>query len=1076
MNALIFFDMSMNSYIDELPDFGNNRLISNTAGTLGGYLVKEINSTGTYSFPVGTSSGSNGAYTPAEIDINSASIGSDAHIKVRPVPEEHPEVENEGLSLVKYWNVVSDDVDLSAGSADVFFRYLIDEVPGGSVVSEYHVLYYSPSLDPLGFWQIDPGSLSNVVLYFVQFGEIKTTGLDNVNELDGDWTAGQRNAVQAEYWSIQDGPYEDPNTWSRESHTGPPSPTAPSKKLDRVHIGNNNTVTINIIPSFSNLLEVTERIPNGLTDTPGTLRINGDFAIVGDTFRLEENCRLEIAHSQGIDASDPTGAVQTNLREFSPEATYLYFNSSVTQITGDGLPSPVKELIVAENAANTQLSLSKDLLINDILTINNGTFNLNGFSLSGNSSDKTLEMTHENSQLFITEEFFPEYFTPQTFTIGTITYGGSGNSTISSDDPASNLNKEVLGYYNLKIANSGGDKAGYVKFPENGDIIVNNIFDISDLDFDNSSGGWDTYNSTFIFNGTVSQDVPTQPKSEGPDLYLPYGNLILGDGTNATTKNLLPVDDPLGNAIVLNDLTINTSTTFDLAATDLEVREDWINTDGYLVHDEQKVVFNPQTGVTSTGDWDASTSNNIFYDVDVNGDGIFQPLNEMTIENNLRIEDSELTNSPIFDMTHNISVVGDLFIGATGTQQFASNTLTLNGNWINIGGDFIPNSSTVLFQNSTTAQTMSKTSGTGVEEFYNLHINNPAHLDAHLAEDGIKVLVTDGLNLIDGKLIMRHPTNPNTGSWVEIVGDVLGENSDRFVDGEMRKELDPTNTATTYTFEVGYEDAYTPVDITFNGAGTDTPGTTGIVGIVSELIDSPAPDARKIYDNGSEILPADSDLDYDLTIRRQWWIRKPGGSSFNLYDNQYNVTLNYIPWSSGADPGDIGTGGDDDTWMGMDPRLWTGSEWIKPTPRGRWDGTPASGDRTTSSSSFQNLSDLGHLAIGPADPMIFYSYVHGSSSGDWDDPESWSVFGYDYGYAPRYPANIADNLDDIVFIGGNDAGGPYDDEIFVNTTISNFTGTVTVETDGKLSFEGDYYIAGPSPSEFLSGGCWYSWC
>jgi hypothetical protein len=299
------------------------------------------------------------------------------------------------------------------------------------------------------------------------------------------------------------------------------------------------------------------------------------------------------------------------------------------------------------------------------------------------------------------------------------------------------------------------------------------------------------------------------------------------------------------------------------------------------------VIFNPQTGVTSTGDWDASASNNIFYDVDVNGDGTFRPLDEMTIEHDLRIEDSELTNSPLFDMSHNIlKLEMILFIGSTGTQQLASNTLTLNGDWTNDGGDFIPNTSTVTFVN-TSVQNLTTSSGTGVEDFYNLHINNPAHLDAHQAADGLKVNITNGLNLINGKLIMRNALDPNTGSWVEIVGEVQGESSDRFVDGEMRKTLNPTNTATTYSFEIGYDNAYTPVEITFNGAGTDTPGTTGIVGIVSELMEDTNSDdlpARAIYTNGmDEVLPVDSDLDYDSDYPPSVVDQKASRFFFSIY-------------------------------------------------------------------------------------------------------------------------------------------------------------------------------------------------
>jgi hypothetical protein len=160
----------------------------------------------------------------------------------------------------------------------------------------------------------------------------------------------------------------------------------------------------------------------------------------------------------------------------------------------------------------------------------------------------------------------------------------------------------------------------------------------------------------------------------------------------------------------------------------------------------------------------------------------------------------------------------------------------------------------------------------------------------------------------------------------------------------------------------------------------------------------------------------------------------------------------------------------------MDPRLWTGSAWIKPTPRGRWDGTPAAGDRTTSSSSFQNLSNLGHLAIGPADPMVFYSYVHDAQLANGQIREAGQCSDMIMDMHLAIPTEDG-YLDDIVFIGGNDAGGPYDDEIFVNTTINNFTGTITVETDGKLSFEGQNYIAdnGSLLSQFLSRRCGYPW-
>ena len=1062
-SAEVFGDMTNTSNDVTNPVWTDSKFISNDDGLSGGFVVKEISTTPVFPddiyFPVGTSVGSAGSYTPSQVTIKTGTtVNPGAELRIKPVPLEHPYVEYEDVSLIKFWIFETSQLDISGGTADVRFWYVDTEVSGTE--PDYEVLYYSPSLDPNGIWEINPGSSMGVddpINRFYAF---------DISEIDGDWTAGERRAAQAEYWSIANGNYSDPSTWSRDSYGGPPSPDAPHKPTDIVHIGDNKEVTLNSAPSssVSSMLIELEDPANPGVEVPGTFTIAGDYVITGDSLKLQENCQINIAHTEGIAETDVTGAIQTTVtRDFNQNATYKYFFNG-DQITGDGLPSITKELIVGNAGAgsNTHLDLSKNLQIDQILTINNGTFDLNDFSLQGSGPGKTLDMTQEEAELYITGPEFPIYFTPQVFTHGTITYDGSASSQIATDNSGDN---SVLGYKNLKIASSS-PRTGNIEFETTGDINVSDIFDISDLNFAAPlNNRWSTRNSTFVFNGSGNQDIPTRPGGHTDlGVFLEYGNLRLETGGIKSLNDATPV----AQATVLNDLTINTGTTLSLNVSNLEVQENWDNNDGYFSHDDLKVIFNPQTGVTSTGDWTVRT-NNIFYDVDVTGDGTFQPQNEMTIDNDFRIEDSELTNSPLFDMSHNILVGNDLFIGENGTQQFASNTLTLNGNWENDGGVFTPNTSTVLFQSSSGVQTLTTASGTGVEEFYNLHINNSDHLDAHTAADGVKVNISDGLNLIDGKLITRDYADPNAGSWVEIVGDVQGESADRFVDGEMRKELDPTNTATTYTFEVGHNFSYTPVEITFNGAGTNTPGSSGIVGIVSDTLTGPAaePTAREIYDNGiDEILPTDSDLDYDLTIRRQWWLKAPTGSSFVLNDNQYNATLNYIPYNGPGDENDI-PNGDADSWMGMDPRLWTGSSWIKPTPRGRWDGTPAAGDRTTSSSSFQNLSDFGHIAIGHADPMIFYSYVHGGSTGDWDDPESWSVFGYDYGYAPRYPTQDG-YLDDMVFIGGNDAGGPYDDEIFVNIDITNYTGTVTVETDGKLSFEGQNYIAddGSSQSHF----------
>lgn len=104
-------------------------------------------------------------------------------------------------------------------------------------------------------------------------------------------------------------------------------------------------------------------VQSGGTLTDGCAIISGT-----GSFTLAAGATLSICAAQGIATSGASGTVQvTGPRSFSPDASYVY-NGSAAQVTGDGLPSQVRNL----NITNTQnVTLSQGVAIAQVLTISN---------------------------------------------------------------------------------------------------------------------------------------------------------------------------------------------------------------------------------------------------------------------------------------------------------------------------------------------------------------------------------------------------------------------------------------------------------------------------------------------------------------------------------------------------------------------------------------------------------------------------------------------------------------------------------------------------------------------------------
>ena len=120
----------------------------------------------------------------------------------------------------------------------------------------------------------------------------------------------------------------------------------------------------------------------------GTFLANGSFelkdssTLVG-TGSFYSGSTFKIGSSEGVSASDTLGNIQvTGLRNFAETTEYVY-NSSQAQVTGDGLPSAVRNLVIDNGMG---VLLTSDLTINDTLFVLNGDLDLNNSTLTLGSS------------------------------------------------------------------------------------------------------------------------------------------------------------------------------------------------------------------------------------------------------------------------------------------------------------------------------------------------------------------------------------------------------------------------------------------------------------------------------------------------------------------------------------------------------------------------------------------------------------------------------------------------------------------------------------------------------------------
>ena len=95
----------------------------------------------------------------------------------------------------------------------------------------------------------------------------------------------------------------------------------------------------------------------------------GSYILSGQSFVLAAGAKLKIGDPNGITAASSSGNIQTSCRVYNSAATYVY-EGAAAQVTGDGLPLTVNNLII--NNTSTGVTLSDSVYVSVQLNLTSG--------------------------------------------------------------------------------------------------------------------------------------------------------------------------------------------------------------------------------------------------------------------------------------------------------------------------------------------------------------------------------------------------------------------------------------------------------------------------------------------------------------------------------------------------------------------------------------------------------------------------------------------------------------------------------------------------------------------------------
>jgi len=226
----------------------------------------------------------------------------------------------------------------------------------------------------------------------------------------------------------------------------------------------------------------TATVNSGGTWVSGTNIVSG-----GGTFNLAAGGALTIGSTAGITSSGATGNVQTDSRSFSTGGNYTY-NGAGAQAAGNGLPTTVNNLTIANAAGVTMFAAATDFTVTGTLNLSAGPLTINGNNLIINNLQRTSGTLtgSATSSVGITGTNVPLFFTSggrilRNLALGTnasadlqtsldITAGSSAGSVAVGSGAVLN----TYGYLTLKSDANG--TARVAEIPVNGSgIALGNI-------------------------------------------------------------------------------------------------------------------------------------------------------------------------------------------------------------------------------------------------------------------------------------------------------------------------------------------------------------------------------------------------------------------------------------------------------------------------------------------------------------------------------------------------------------------------------------------------------------------------
>jgi hypothetical protein len=269
-------------------------------------------------------------------------------VSARVYESVHPDITNalidETSDIELYWNV-DDDGTLALGpnrTMTVTTEFLnptdMSDPAVDILLLQHHI--YSPAWPAVGSsWTLNDAASFTT-----------TSVTSDENTLFGDYIIAE--PAGTEFWSFQDGDWDDPATWSLSgyeindppavdrwpgSNAGAPSPT------DIVYVGNGRRV---LVPEGERPNVRFINVEN-FNDKPGNLAIEGFLGYVeGISFLLEDSCTVEIQHADGFLRGPGNGAIRMSGNYDFGLSRFIYNRPDGSQRTGIGIPDSVKTLII----------------------------------------------------------------------------------------------------------------------------------------------------------------------------------------------------------------------------------------------------------------------------------------------------------------------------------------------------------------------------------------------------------------------------------------------------------------------------------------------------------------------------------------------------------------------------------------------------------------------------------------------------------------------------------------------------------------------------------------------------------